>query len=239
MSKADLPSMLHPYWNARDALTVENDLIVHGCRLVIPSSMLRRVLQKLHDSHQGIERTKARARQTVYLPSINNDITNTVRSCEDCQRELPSLPREPLISHAKPSRPFVVISMDLGTGANPQFLIAVDHFSWWPRVFQLGASAITRQITASLCGIFCASGAPDIIYTDQGAKFMSKDFFKRWGVRHITSSPHLPQSNGRAEAAVKLMKKIIRRMRGTPSRAVSTKKHGHVLLCSTGTHLVS
>ena len=108
------------------------------------------------------------------------------------------------MSHAEPSRPFVVISMDLGTVANLQILIAVDHFSWWPRVFQLGASAITHQITASLCGIFCASGAPDIIYTDQGAKFMSKDFFKRWGVRHITSSPHFPQSNGRAEAAVKL-----------------------------------
>ena len=213
-SKADLPSMLHPYWNARDALTVENGLILHGCRLVIPSSMRRRVLQELHDSHQGIERTKARACQTVYWPSINNDITNTVRSCADCQRELPSLPREPLMSHAEPSRPFEVISMDLGTYANQQFLIAVDHFSSWPWVFQLGASAITRQITASLCDIFCASGAPDIIYTDQGTQFMSKecqDFFKRWGVRHVTSSPHFPQSNGRAEAAVKSMKKIIRR----------------------------
>ena len=44
MSKADLPSMLHPYWNARDALTVKNGLILHGCRLVILSSMRRRVL---------------------------------------------------------------------------------------------------------------------------------------------------------------------------------------------------
>ena len=98
-SKADLPSMLHPHWNARDAQKVPNGLILHGCRLVIPSSMRRRVLQELHDSHQGIERTKAQARQTVYWPSINNDITNTVRSCADCQRELPSLPREPLMSH--------------------------------------------------------------------------------------------------------------------------------------------
>ena len=103
--------------------------------------------------------------------------------------------------------------MDLGTYENQQFLIAVDHFSSWLWVFQLGASAITRQITASLCNIFCASGVPDIIYADQGAQFMSKEcqeFFKRWGVRHVTSSPHFPQSNGRAEAAVKSMKKIVR-----------------------------
>ena len=99
--------------------------------------------------------------------------------------------------------------MDLGTYANQQFLIAVDHFSSWPWVFHFGASAITRQITASLCDIFCASGAPDIICTDQGAQFMSKecqDFSKRWGVRHVTSSPHFPQSNGRAEAEVKSIK---------------------------------
>ena len=82
-SKADLTCMLHPYWNTRDAVAVENGLIPHGCRLVIPSSMRRRVLQELHDRHQGIERTNARARQTVYWPSINNDIMNTVRSCAD------------------------------------------------------------------------------------------------------------------------------------------------------------
>ena len=96
--------------------------------------------------------------------------------------------------------------MDLGTYANQQLLIAVDGFSSWLWVFQLGASPITRQITASLCDILCASGAPDIIYTDQGAQFMSKecqDFFKRLGVGHVTSSPHFPQSYGRAEAAVK------------------------------------
>ena len=114
--------------------------------------------------------------------------------------------------------------MDLGTYANQQFLIAVDHFSSWPWEFQLGASAITRQVTASLCDIFCASGAPDIIYADQGAQFMSKecqDFFKRWGVRHVASSPHFPQSIERAEAAVKSMKIIIRRTWDTQQRRLN------------------
>ena len=112
------------------------------------------------------------------------------------------------MSHAEPSCPFEVISLDFGTYANQQFLIAVDHFSSWPWVFQFGASAITRQITVSLCDIFCASGAPDSMYADQGGQFMSKecqDFFNRWGVRHVTWSLHFPRS----EAAVKSMKKII------------------------------
>ena len=34
-------------------------------------------------------------------------------------------------------------------------------------------------------------------------------FAKEWGFQHITSSPTYPQSNGKAESAVKSMKKII------------------------------
>ena len=34
-------------------------------------------------------------------------------------------------------------------------------------------------------------------------------FLKTWGVAHATSSPHYPQSNGKAEATVKAMKKLI------------------------------
>ena len=44
-------------------------------------------------------------------------------------------------------------------------------------------------------------------------KFKSKSFngfSKEWGFQHITSSPRYPQSNGKAEATVKSMKKIIR-----------------------------
>ena len=36
-----------------------------------------------------------------------------------------------------------------------------------------------------------------------------QDFSKEWGFRHATSSPTYPQSNGKAEATVKSMKKII------------------------------
>ena len=34
-------------------------------------------------------------------------------------------------------------------------------------------------------------------------------FCERWGVRHLMSSPHYPQSDGHAEAGVKAMKSLI------------------------------
>ena len=67
------------YWNIRNELTIENDVIVYGNRLVIPRSLRKDMLQKLHASHQGREKTKRRARQTLYWPGINNDIDTTVK----------------------------------------------------------------------------------------------------------------------------------------------------------------
>ena len=56
--------------------------------------------------------------------------------------------------------------------------------------------------------------APATLITDNGTNFISSEFrrfLKSWDVNHITSSPHHHQSNGRAEAAVKLMKRIIKK----------------------------
>ena len=50
------------------------------------------------------------------------------------------------------------------------------------------------------------------IWSDNGPQFSAaefKDFAKNWGFSTGTSSPHYPQSNGLAEAAVKSMKKLI------------------------------
>ena len=44
-------------------------------------------------------------------------------------------------------------------------------------------------------------------------QFTAKDFLefaRKWGFQHIMSSPHYPQSNGKVEAAVKSLTKLIR-----------------------------
>ena len=52
----------------------------------------------------------------------------------------------------------------------------------------------------------------DRISSDGGPEFVSaeiRDFYKRWGVYHRLSSAYFPQSNGRAEVAVKLTKRLL------------------------------
>ena len=57
-----------------------------------------------------------------------------------------------------------------------------------------------------------AYGVSEELSSDGGPQFMSKsfqDFLKLWGVKHRLSSVAFPQSNGRAEVAVKIAKRII------------------------------
>ena len=78
------------YKKLQGQLTVEDGLSLLGSqRIVIPKSKRQDVMVKLHPSHQGIERTKRRARQSVYWPGINSDIQNTVQVCAKCQEYLP------------------------------------------------------------------------------------------------------------------------------------------------------
>jgi hypothetical protein len=66
------------------------------------------------------------------------------------------------------------------------------------------------EATVALFGHF---SIPETIYTDGGPQFLENgafdQFCQEWNIRHISSSPYMPRSNGHAEAAVKVMKKMI------------------------------
>ena len=59
--------------------------------------------------------------------------------------------------------------------------------------------------------VFARYGIPDVLVTDNGPQFSSAKFAvfaKTWMFQHTTSSPYHPQSNGKAENAVKTVKRL-------------------------------
>ena len=63
-----------------------------------------------------------------------------------------------------------------------------------------------------ISNIFTEFGKPYIIRSDNGPCYASKEFkelMELFQVQHVTSSPHFPQSNGFAEAMVKIAKKLM------------------------------
>ncbi|KAF0307558.1 Transposon Ty3-I Gag-Pol polyprotein [Amphibalanus amphitrite] len=212
-TKNDTPESIRRYWTVRDRLSVDDGLVVCGCRLVIPQELRKAVLAALHDGHLGKERTKSRARQVVYWPGMDADVENVTRSCRNCQAQLPSQQRETVLHHQPTQRPFQSLDLDFAEHAGRKYLIAVDGFSGWRFIKLLGNCAQSKQLMSAMREIFCQVGVPQWIMSDGGPQFASKafqDFLCRWGVEHRRSSPHYPQSNGRAEAAVKAAKKLIR-----------------------------
>ena len=196
----------------KNNLTVDKDIILCGSRIVIPLKLRKEMLSRLHASHQGIERTKRRARQTIYWPNIDNDITNTCKCCSKCQKYLPSNQKEPIIHDEMPDRIFQHVASDFFQYAGKQYLIYVDKMSGYPIVIDLEYEATTRKMVSALRNIFSMTGAPEVIRCDNGPQYGARKFrtfLERWNVRIKPSTPYYPQSNGLAEATVKAVKHLL------------------------------
>ena len=80
-----LPQELHTFWNYKEDLSMENGLITKGARLLIPSTLRKKVLEQIHNGHLGIEKCMLQARDFVFWPGSSNDICETVGKCAICQ----------------------------------------------------------------------------------------------------------------------------------------------------------
>ena len=69
-----------------------------------------------------------------------------------------------------------------------------------------------KFLTKFLVHLFATFGVPEEISTDGGSPFKGheyKRFLERWNIQPRNSSAYYPQSNGRAELAVKVAKRIL------------------------------
>ncbi|ETW98423.1 MAG: hypothetical protein ETSY2_42830 [Candidatus Entotheonella gemina] len=80
---------LRPYWEVQGELTLQDNLLLCGTRIVVPASMQKETLEKLHAGHQGIERCRQRARISVWWPGVSSQIENMVSKCPQCVKERP------------------------------------------------------------------------------------------------------------------------------------------------------
>ncbi|UYV82860.1 hypothetical protein LAZ67_22001106 [Cordylochernes scorpioides] len=211
--KKKMSQALLSYWHVKDELGVQNGLLMRSCRLVIPASMKLEILDKLHAGHFGITKTRLRARETVWWPGISEEIAETVRKCSVCIQEAVSK-HEPLIPTNFPTRPWQKIGMDLFKFENKWYLVVIDYYSRFPEMIQL--DRLTASVVVRSCkSIFARHGIPETVVSDNGTQFGAArefaNFARQYGFTHVTSSPRFPQSNGMAEAGVKIAKLILKK----------------------------
>ena len=85
------------------SLSVSDGLVLlYSRRIVLPMSAVKPVLNLLHASHSGINKTIVLARGLYYWPGMVNDVKQFVSSCNECTKLLQSQPANPMTT-APPS----------------------------------------------------------------------------------------------------------------------------------------
>ena len=102
-----------PYWNIKEEISANGDLLLRQDRLIVPTSLRKEMLSQIHSTHLGIEKCKRRARDALYWPGMNDQITDIVSKCNTCITYRNSQAREPMKSHELPERPWQKIAIDL------------------------------------------------------------------------------------------------------------------------------
>ncbi|UYV63592.1 K02A2.6-like, partial [Cordylochernes scorpioides] len=214
-AKCQLSPLERSFYDVRDEIGEENGLLMRGLRVIIPSNMRKDVLNRIHAGHQGITKCRARAKDHVWWPGIGQEIQDMVKTCEKCIENQP-LKHEPLIPNDFPERPWQRVGMDIFHYEGSEYLVVVDYFSRFIEVVRL--TKLSSEAVVDHCkAIFARHGIPDIVISDNGPQFRPSTtsaftkFASEVGFRHITSSPKHPQSNGQAEAAVKIVKNLMKK----------------------------
>jgi transposase InsO family protein len=203
-----------PYYSFREELSLANGLLLKGNRIVVPKVLRQEMKELIHQGHQGIEKCRKRARQSLYWPRLNHEIDEMVSKCDLCLTHRNKLSQEPLISHEIPNYPWLKLASDLFELKSRQYLLVVDYFSKFAEVALLSNPITSQNVISSLKKMFSRHGIPKEIVSDGGPQYSAKafkKFMKEWDIEHNPSSPHYPQSNGQAERFVQTIKATLRK----------------------------
>jgi hypothetical protein len=152
-----------------------------------------------------------RARGTIFWIGMNQEIKQLAENCEICMEMKPKNQKEPLLQHDDGNYPWEKIGLDLFEIEGRSYLLSVDYLSNFIEV-DLLSTTTSKQVIEKLKKQFSRFGIPCRIVSDGGPQFTSvefKQFTRKWGIHHHITSPHHPESNGKAESAVKIMKTMM------------------------------
>ena len=193
-------------------LCVKSSTSKAGYQLVLPRTLVNRVLKVAHDEagHFATERTLAAVRARFYWGSMFNDVRNWCQSCSLCQgRENPGAkPRAPLQFTPIPSRVWQMVALDfLGPlvetkHGNKHVLVVTDKLSKYAIALPLPDQTAETTANALFYKVFCIYSFPDFLHSDQGRNFESaiiKQLCELTGVEKTRTTPYHPEGNGQTE----------------------------------------
>ena len=212
-----VPRLARRYWDFRDELSTDDGLLLKGPRLVIPGELHEEYLQRLHEGHLSSNKVQENAKEHMYWIGINADIEDYTKRCQECIKRSQTA-KEPLQPHDIPEGPWRKLGMDYFHFNGNTYVLICDYFSKFPFMFK--AKTSFWSLRDHLIDLFSIEGYPDEIVSDNGPPFNSKEFAKflsGLGIKHTTSSPGYPRSNGFIERHIQTVKNMLSKSSNTRS----------------------
>jgi hypothetical protein len=214
---------LRRHYNLVDATLYFQSQENRPMRRVIRDTEKDTILHHLHTApfgaHQGAKTMYQKANERYFWPTMKQDVTRYVKTCDACQRTGKPRRSRPLHPLAVPQEPFDIVEMDY-IGPLPQtnkehryIWVAIDYLTKWVEArpaFHATAGETARFIYED---IICRHGCPKKIISDNGTHFANQEIaelLKHYGIKQVFSTAYHPQTNG-----------LVERMNGTIKRALS------------------
>ena len=146
----------------------------------------------------------------IWWPNIDKELEELVQNCHACQSNQRKPTSAPLHPWSWPTGAWQRIHIDFaGPFLGHMFFLVIDAYSKWLEISLMPTTTSNKTIE-TLKSLFARYGLPEQIVSDNGPQFTSDEF--KWfcksnAIRHITSAPYHPSTNGAIERAVQTMKK--------------------------------
>ena len=212
-----VPRLARRYWDFRDELSTDDGMLLKGPRLVIPGELQEEYLSHLHEGHLSASKVQENAKQHMYWTGIDADIEDYTKRCQECIKRS-QVAKEPLQPHDIPEGPLRKLGIDYFTFDGNSYVLICDYFSKFPFLYR--AKTSFWSLRDCLIDLFSIEGYPDEIVSDNGPPFQSKEFAKflsSLGIKHTTSSPGYPRSNGFIERHIQTVKNMLSKSSNTRS----------------------
>ena len=154
---------------------------------------------------------------------IGQKWTWTFPICLMLARVVPWRQKAPPITYKpwpKTDQPWSRIHVDFaGPMEDIYYLIVVDSYTKWLEVLRC-QRAMTGVAITFLYELFARLGVVDCLVSNNGTQFTLSDFKEfcdTFQIKHITTPPYHPRSNGLEERFVDTLKRALKKASGTPS----------------------
>lgn len=168
-------------------------------------------MYKYHNSlgHFGIDNVSELIKRSYWFPEMQSKLKNHISKCITCIAFNPQLKKldGPLLIVDKVSIPFHTIHADhlgpltLTKGKNVHILAVVDAFTKFLKLYAT-KTMNSREVMKHLKSYFIVYSTPNVLITDRGTAFTSKQFtsfVKDHAIRHQQVATACPQANGQIE----------------------------------------